>query len=62
MSLRQGDVSIGDVVRFDVDGGSVEGVVKETAADWGVVGIQLAGTWFSAGVHHVTLIRKAATQ
>ncbi|MET0725766.1 MAG: hypothetical protein ABWY36_05395 [Leifsonia sp.] len=64
-TLQQGDVKIGDRVRFPVDGWGddtpsiVEGEVTETAADGGVVGINVGGVTYSAGLTSVTLLSRA---
>lgn len=60
MYLQQGDVKIGDVVTFHVDGiGWVEGRVRVMTGDGGVVGIVYNGRWMSAGLRHVVKISDA---
>lgn len=61
--LQQGDVKLGDRVRMKVaptgptdNGGYIEGIVAEMASNGGVVGVNIGGTWFSAGLTSVELL------
>jgi len=63
IGLKQGDVKIGDMVRMQIDptgptfnGGFIEGVVSGLASDGGVVGINVGGVEFSAGLPRVELL------
>jgi hypothetical protein len=57
--LKQGDVGLGDLIRFRAGYELVEGRVRETASDGAVVGIYVGRTPYSAGLPFVELVEKA---
>lgn len=57
--LKQGDVGLGDLIRFRAGYELVEGRVVESASDGGVVGIYVGSTPYSAGLPYVELVEKA---
>lgn len=58
--LKQGDVGVGDLVRFVVNGNQrIQGRVAETAAEGGVVGVRVGGRTYSCALPHLQLLAKA---
>ena len=59
LGLKQGDVGLGDLIRFRAGYELLEGRVVESASSGGVVGIYVGSTPYSAGLPFIQLVAKA---